>query len=132
MKISCRSVKVHRFPDQAGPADSNNLLKVLQREAELERPCFVFDFCNVKSIDERSMCLLLASLEVAMKCNGDLRLANVHTQVQGRLREAGIAGLFEIFPTTDSAARSFQKSANSAAVFMFSEDGVEADMATVA
>ena len=128
MTISCRSVKVHTFPTHASDAQKHSFLKALKREAELERPSFVLDCSRLTSIDDSGMYLLLACLEQAMTCNGDLRLAGVQPSVSNKLRESGISSLFEIFATTESAARSFRKSANSAAMLTFSEDFVETDV----
>ncbi len=132
MTITCRSVQIHRFPLNVNKEQTTGLLEALRREAELERPCFVLDCSRLKSIDDRGMFLLLACLEEAMKCNGDLRLAGLQPQVLKRLREAGISSLFEIFATTEGAARSFQKRAKTDAVLTFSEEFVEADVRTVA
>ena len=132
MTISCRSVRIHQLPSKVSDAQTKGILNTLRREAESERPCFVLDCSKLKDIDDRGMFLLLACLEEAMKCNGDVRLAAVQPVVSSKLRGAGILSLFEIFATTEGAARSFQKSANSAAMLTFSEEFVEADTLSVA
>ena len=132
MTLSCRSVKVHRFPIQVSNENRGGFLKILRREAEIERPSFILDFSRLISIDERGMFLLLECLEEAIKGNGDVRLAGVQPQVAEKLHAAGIGSLFEMFNTIDSAASSFQKSANSRATLTFSEEFIEADVRAVA
>lgn len=132
MTISSRSVKVHRFPAHLDKKQTEDLLQALRREAELERPCFVLDCSHAKTIDKPGIFLLLACLEEAMKCNGDVRLASVQPHVAKRLREAGISSLFEIFSTVEAAAHSFRKRANTSAMLTFSEEFIEADLSAVA
>lgn len=132
MTIACRSIKVHHFPSDFNKIRTDHFLNAMRREAELERPSFVLDLSRIRSIDDAGMFLLLASLEVAMECNGDVRLAGLQPQVAKRLREAGISSLFESFPTTDSAARSFHLRTNSDVMLTFSEDFVEFEPRSVA
>lgn len=127
MTITSRAVIVHRFPAQVDKDQVDDLLQALRREAELERPCFVLDCSRVTTINELGMFLLLACLEEAMKCNGDVRLASVQPQVSKRLREAGISSLFEVFGTIETATHSFRKRANTSASLTFSEEFIEAD-----
>ena len=132
MTIPSRSVKVHRFPGHVDKKQTEELLEALRCEAELERPCFVLDCSHAKSINETGMFLLLACLEEAMKCNGDVRLASVQPNVAKRLRETGISSLFEIFTTIEAAARSFHKRADLGAMLTFSEEFIETDLGEVA
>jgi anti-anti-sigma regulatory factor len=121
MTIACRSVKVHQVPSQLNKQHTEDLIQSIQRNSEFERPRFVLDFSKVKTIDERGMFLLLASLEEAMKCNGDVRLAGLHPQVASRLLESGISSLFEAFATAESAVRSFNGRSNSSATLTSEE-----------
>jgi anti-anti-sigma factor len=132
MTIPSRSVRVHQFPAHFDKKQTQDLLQTMRREAELERPCFVLDCSHAQNIDERGVFLLLACLEEAMKGNGDVRLASVQPRVAKDLREAGISSLFEMFPTTETAAHSFRKRTNSSTMLTLSEELSEADLIAVA
>ena len=53
--------------------------------------------------------LLLDCLEIAMKRNGDIKLAAMHAQPKAMLELTGVDRLFEFFDTTADAARSFRR-----------------------
>lgn len=132
MAISCRSVRTYQLPSKVSSSHTISFLNTLRRDAEVGRPCIVLDCSNLKSIDSHGMDLVLACLEEAMKCNGDVRLAGVEPQVFHKLRSAGMLSLFEIFATPERAAQSFQKSAKSAATLTFFEKFIEADTMSAA
>jgi anti-anti-sigma regulatory factor len=67
-------------------------------------------------MDTDAIHLLLSSLEEVMKYNGDVRLASLRPRAELALRMAGVDRLFEIFPSTEAAAQSFQQRRVSAAV----------------
>ncbi len=105
-----RVVTVQQIPDKVSPANQRKILDYMQEKcSETERPRFVFDCSLIRNMDIPTIQLLLSSLEEAMKCNGDLRLAALRPEAESTLRLSGVSRLFETYATTEAAVQSFQK-----------------------
>lgn len=100
-------VRVHQIEDQMTAKAQNTLLLELALYAETERPRVVLDCSMIVSMNSAAIQLLLSCLEVAMKCNGDVRLAALPPAAEAVLRQTGITRLFEIYTTTEGAVQSF-------------------------
>lgn len=103
-----RAVTVHEVPSQVSAADERSFLRNLQPFVETERPRLVLDCSKIQRMDKNTAHLLLSCLEEAMKRNGDVKLASLSPEARASLHLAGLKRLFEIFPTTTDAVRSFQ------------------------
>ena len=108
MSVRTRPVEVLIVPMHATPSRERIFIRELQDSVKTERPRFVLDCSRVLDMDTDTIHLLLSSLEEVMKFNGDVRLASLRPGAQVALQVAGIDRLFEIYPSTDTAAQSFQ------------------------
>jgi anti-anti-sigma factor len=104
-----RAVEVHLVPGNATPSRERSFLQDLVNSVKAERPRFVLDCSQIWEMDTDAIHLLLSCLEEVLKCNGDVRLASLQSGAESALRLAGINRLFEIYPTVESAAQSFQR-----------------------
>jgi anti-sigma B factor antagonist len=109
MTIRMRTVRVHQVPEKVTTFEERCFLRKLQNDVDVERPRFVLDCSMVRSVNMATLRLLLSCLEVAMKRNGDVRLASLPAGATESLRFAGVHRLFEMFPTTAEAVQSFHQ-----------------------
>jgi anti-anti-sigma regulatory factor len=98
---------VHQIENQMTANAQNTLLLELALYAETERPHVVLNCSMIVNMNRNTIQLLLSCLEVAMKCNGDVRLAALPPAAEAVLRQSGITRLFEIHTTTEGAVQSF-------------------------
>jgi anti-anti-sigma factor len=105
-----RVVTVQQIPDKVSTANQKKILNYMQEKcSETERPRFVFDCSLIRDMDTSTIQLLLSCLEEVMKCNGDLRLAELRPEAEDTLRLSGVSRLFETYATVEAAVQSFQK-----------------------
>ena len=81
----------------------------MQRCIDAERPFVVLDCSIVGQLDKSGVHLLLCCLEEAMKRNGDVKLAGLHSSAETALHTFGAYRLFDIHDTTASAMSSFHR-----------------------
>jgi anti-sigma B factor antagonist len=104
----CRgAVIVVELPEQLTFKGASSFVSSLQPLLERDRPCIVLDCAKVKHLDSAGIDMLLHCLEEAMKRNGDLKLAAVSPASAVVLELMRVDRLFEVFATSDEAARSF-------------------------
>lgn len=104
-----RDIRVHQIAVRMTAKDETALLLDLEIYAETERPCVVLDCSKIAILNTGAVRLLLACLEVAMKCNGDLRLAELSPSAEATLRDLSMTRLFEIYTTSEAAIQSFHQ-----------------------
>jgi anti-sigma B factor antagonist len=104
-----RPVTVHRVPGQVTAAEERAFLRELERYVETDRPRLVLDCSGVGRMDDAAIHLLLSCLEEAMKRRGDVKLAALGPGAEAMLRFSGAGRLFEIYPSTAEAVRSFRE-----------------------
>lgn len=109
MTIQFRSVRVHEVPEQVTAIEERNFIHEVQKDLDTERPRLVLDCSRVQSMDIATMRLLLSCLEIAMKRNGDVRLASLPQGAETSLKLAGVDRLFEMFATTADAIQSYHR-----------------------
>jgi len=102
-----RTVKVHEVPDKVKISDERIFLHKLRVNLDAERPRFVLDCSKVECMSVATIRLLLSCLELAMKRNGDVRLASLSPNGEASLRLTGVDRLFEIYASADEAVQSF-------------------------
>jgi anti-anti-sigma factor len=95
------------LPEQLKQAEVTTFLEGLQPLLEVDRPCVVLDCSKVQRIDSAGVEMLLHCLEEAMKRDGDLKLAAVSPESAIILELMRVDRLFEVFETSEAAARSF-------------------------
>jgi anti-anti-sigma regulatory factor len=103
------AVTITQLPERTGIDRSRNFLRELTKDAVEERPCIVFDCSRILQMDLPAVKLLLDCLEIAMKRNGDIKLAAMHAQPKAMLQLTGVDRLFEFFETTADAVKSFRR-----------------------
>jgi anti-sigma B factor antagonist len=100
-------VIVMELPELLKQSEVKTLLDELEPMLEVDRPRIVFDCSRVKQIDSAGVEMLLHCLKEAMKRDGDLKLAAMSPQTATMLELVRVDRLFEVFETSDEAARSF-------------------------
>ena len=107
---SCTGVVlVEQIPEKLDLKRGRHFFRDMVSGMDRERPCIVLDCSRVLEMDKSALHFLLCSLEGALKCNGDVRLAGVRPHAMLALELAGIDSLFRIFDTVEEAVRSFER-----------------------
>lgn len=114
MTIRRRTVAVMQLPEIRSAKQRQTFLGDMQRCIDAERPYVVLDCSNVGELDKSGVHLLLCCLEEAMKRNGDLKLAGLHSSAETALETFGAYRLFDIHDTTASAVSSFHRTSTDA------------------
>ena len=109
MVLKMHSVMVRVIPEKVTAAEEAPLLRELQNYEERQRPRLVLDCSRLRRMDTSSIRFLLSCLEEAMKRNGNVKLASLRPLAHATLKLAGVHRLFEIYPTTAEATRSYQR-----------------------
>ncbi len=98
---------VMELPEQLRQTEVKSFLGGLQPLLETDRPCIVLDCSRILNIDSAGVEMLLYCLTEAMKRDGDLKLAAVSPSSAVILEMMRVDRLFEVFDTSEEAARSF-------------------------
>src|ERR1700693_633685 len=101
-------VIIMELPEQLKQSEVKTFMRELQPLLDSARPCVVLDCSKIQDIDSAGVEMLLQCLELAMKRDGDLKLAAVSPASAIILELMRVDRLFEVFETSDEAARSFQ------------------------
>lgn len=110
MPIKMRVVGVTRIPELRSAKDGRIFLRDLQSSIDGDRPRLVLDCSNLRQLDRSAILLLLSCLEEVMKCNGDVKLADLPAGAEQILRTTGADRLFDVYQTTAEAVNSFHRS----------------------
>lgn len=100
-------VIVMQVPEQFTGGEANNFLRELGPLLESNRPRVVLECSQVRSMDSAGVETLLHCLEEALKRDGDLKLASLSPEAEVILELLRVARVFETFPTSEEAVRSF-------------------------
>ena len=100
-------VIVMELPEQLSQVEVRAFLEELRPLLETDRPAIVLDGSKVQRIDSAGVEMLLHCLQEAMKRDGDLKLAAVTPASAIILEMMRVDRVFEVFETSDEAARSF-------------------------
>jgi anti-sigma B factor antagonist len=101
-------VIIMELPEQLKQGEVKTFMRELQPLLDSPRPCVVLDCSKIQDIDSAGVEMLLQCLELAMKRDGDLKLAAVSPASAIILELMRVDRLFEVFDTSEEAARSFQ------------------------
>jgi anti-anti-sigma factor len=96
-----------QVPEQFTGREAHNFMQELGPLLESSRPRIVLDCSQVRSMDSAGIEILLHCLEESLKRDGDLKLAAVSPEAEVMLELLRVARVFETFPTSDEAVRSF-------------------------
>ena len=100
-------VVVMQIPEQFTGGEVQAFMLELGPLLESNRPRIVLECSQVRSIDSAGVEMLLHSLEEVLKRDGDLKLAALSAQAEVFLELMRVARVFEAFPTSEEAVRSF-------------------------
>lgn len=100
-------VIVMQVPEQLSAEEAQNFMMELGPLLESHRPRIVLDCSQVRSVDSMGVEVLLQCLEEALKRDGDLKLAALSPEADVMLELLRVARVFEVFPTSEEAVRSF-------------------------
>jgi anti-sigma B factor antagonist len=106
MSVS-RPVVVMQLPEELNQDNVHNFLREMEPLLEPHRPRIVLDCSLISSIDGAGVEMLLHCLEEAMKRDGDLKLCAVSPELEVVLELMRVDRVFEVFATSEEAARSF-------------------------
>jgi anti-sigma B factor antagonist len=101
-------VIIMELPEQLKQREVKTFMLELQPLLDNARPCIVLDCSKIQDIDSAGVEMLLQCLELAMKRDGDLKLAAVSPASAIILELMRVDRLFEVFDTPEEATRSFQ------------------------
>ena len=99
------------LPETLNYAEGNKFAAELRPLLETNRPRIVLDCSQVRHMDSAGIEILLDCMSETMKRDGDLKLAAVSPASAAIMELMRVDRLFEVFETTDEAARSFQSTA---------------------
>lgn len=109
MPIKMRVVGVTQIPKIRSTREGRIFLRDLRNSIDEDRPRLVLDCSNLPQLDRPTILLLLSCLEEVMKCNGDLKLADLPPGAAEMLHATGADRLFDIYQTTTEAVNSFHR-----------------------
>ena len=126
-----RLVTIEQLPEITSEEQGRRFLSMVQDRMSDRRPGLVLDCSGLTQMDKPVLHLLLSCLEVAMKRNGDARLAAVSSSAQAMLKVIGADRLFQIFASNADAVNSFYRNSAALAALEYSqnEDGQESENA---
>lgn len=96
------------LPETLNHAEGEKFVSELQPLLEVHRPRIVLDCSQIQHMDSAGIETLLYCMQEAMKRDGDLKLAAVSPASATIMELMRVDRLFEIYETTEEAARSFQ------------------------
>ena len=102
-----KPVVIMQLPEELNRETAKNFLQELRPLLESHRPRVILDCSQVRYIDGVGVEMLLQCLEEAMKRDGDLKLSAVSPQSAVILEFMRVDRVFEVFPTSEDAVRSF-------------------------
>lgn len=100
-------VVVMQMPEQFTGGEVQNFMLELGPLLESNRPRIVLECSQVRALDSAGVEMLLHSLEEVLKRDGDLKLAALSAEAEVFLELMRVARVFETFPTSEEAVRSF-------------------------
>ncbi|SRR6266496_2639007 len=100
-------IVILQLPELLNLGGAQSFMQELEPLLESHRPRIVFDCSRVRYIDSAGVEMLLHCLEEAMKRDGDLKLAALSPESEVILELMRVARVFEAYPTSEDAVRSF-------------------------
>jgi anti-sigma B factor antagonist len=100
-------VVVMQVPEQLTGGEVQKFMLELGPLLESNRPRVVLECSQVRAVDSVGVEMLLRCLEEVLKRDGDLKLAALSPEAEVFLELMRVARVFETFPTSDDAVRSF-------------------------
>ena len=101
-------VIVMEAPETLNHSEAQSFLAELQPLLDSDRPRIVLDCSQIQNMDSAGIEMLLTCMGEAMKRDGDVKLASLSPAAATILELMRVDRLFEIFPSSEEATRSFQ------------------------
>lgn len=112
MILTKRKVMVKQVPGTAHAKERQKFLLEIHKCVAMDRPLIVLDCSNLCHLNSATACLLIQSLEEAMKRNGDVKLAALPAGAEAVLELTGLGRVFEVYGTVEEAKCSFHELPN--------------------
>jgi len=106
-KDRSRPVVVKRIPERMDLPHSRRFMREVQPLLDADRPQIVFDLSSVRRLDAAGVETLLRCMNLAMRRDGDVKLAALSPESAVVLELTRAGRLFEIYESSTDAARSF-------------------------
>jgi len=100
-------VVIMQLPEELNVKEVRNFMLEMGPLLESNRPRIVLECSQVRSMDSAGVEMLLRCLEEVLKRDGDLKLAALSAEAEVILELMRVARVFETFPTSEDAVRSF-------------------------
>ncbi|MGC2447200.1 MAG: STAS domain-containing protein [Candidatus Sulfotelmatobacter sp.] len=100
-------VVIMQLPEELNVKEVDKFMQEMGPLLESNRPRIVLECSQVRSMESAGVEMLLRCLEEVLKRDGDLKLAALSPEAEVILELMRVARVFEAFPTSDEAARSF-------------------------
>jgi anti-anti-sigma factor len=102
-----RPVLVKRVPENMNHRESQKFFADVRPLLNADRPQLVFDLSQVRQLDVAGIEVLMQCMSMAMRKDGDLKLASLSDHAAIVLELTRTDRLFEIYETSTDAARSY-------------------------
>jgi anti-anti-sigma factor len=102
-----RPVLVKRVPEHMNQREAQRFLADVRPLLTADRPQLVFDLSQVRQLDVAGIEVLMQCMSMAMRKDGDLKLASLSDHAAVVLELTRTDRLFEIYDTSTDAARSY-------------------------
>src|SRR5689334_247975 len=100
-------VIIMQLPEELNVKEVQAFMQETGPLLESTRPRIVLECSQVRSMDSAGVEMLLRCLEEVLKRDGDLKLAALSAEAEVILELMRVARVFETFPTSEDAVRSF-------------------------
>jgi anti-sigma B factor antagonist len=107
--VGKRTIVVVELPERLTRRHNQTFLREKHALLNTDRPRIVFDFSQVREIDEAGMDMLLHCVRQINRQDGDLTLAAVPAEIRVLLELTCIDRLFEIFESNSDAMESYTR-----------------------
>lgn len=108
MREHRQPIAVRTLPEQLDASHQRALYRELENCINVDRPALVLDCSRLCRLDDGASHFLLCCLEEAIKRNGDVRLAALHSEASKVFRSTGLDHLFQAFDSVAEAIESFR------------------------
>lgn len=102
-----RPVLVKRVPENMNQREAQKFLADVRPLLNADRPQLVFDLSQVRQLDVAGIEVLMQCMSMAMRKDGDLKLASLSDHAAIVLELTRTDRMFEIYDTSTDAARSY-------------------------
>jgi anti-anti-sigma factor len=102
-----RPVLVKRVPENMNQREAQKFFADVRPLLSADRPQLVFDLSQVRQLDVAGIEVLMQCMSMAMRKDGDLKLASLSDHAAVVLELTRTDRLFEIYESSTDAARSY-------------------------